>query len=102
MREIALSTRTRTDAIFLVDVSSSRVSRSFPFRKAGMLSVTPLGKSSAMSNPLFAIIWSPGSSRGRIPESFVIFLSLILPTYRLDTKLGYPLGDILNNLFAVL
>ena len=92
--EIALWTWTRTEATFLVEVSSASDSCSFSLRNGGIFSVTPDGRSHSMSNTLSAITWSPASNRLSIPQSLMIFLSLFLLAYRLDTKLGYSFGEI--------
>ena len=99
---IARSTCILTEAILLVSVSSSIDKCSLFCIKGGIFNVTPFGKISSISNPLSAMIESPGARKSKMPQSNVTCLSLDLPTYRSDTNVTAPDGRIPTKPFAVL
>ena len=76
-----------------VSSASSGFNSSLPPLKGGILRVTPDGKTSAMSNPLSAML-SPGSSFLSKPENFVNSLSEKGPVQRDETKVTIPLEEI--------
>ena len=91
------------DAIFPVSCSLALVKWSFPLKKGGVLSDTPLRrKEGSISKLLSATTESPGSSKFNIPQSNVACLSLLLSANRSETNEIIPTNEIPNNPLAVL